>query len=199
MPRAFFSGFVIAKSRQTSAAWPHVMNLLSRNPIRPSVPHGPGLLVGGVGARVGLGQGKAAELLSPRQRLEEPLLLVLVAVLLDRVADERVVDRQDDAGVRAGARNLLDHDGIGDDVHSRAPVLHGDGHSGEAELSRLEKDVLRKLARLVDPGGARAHDLLGKLPNAGLKESLILGQLEIHGAGEYTRRNPGSVDGRRKT
>ncbi len=25
MPRAFFSGFVIAKSRQTSAAWPHVM------------------------------------------------------------------------------------------------------------------------------------------------------------------------------
>ena len=26
MPRVFFSGFVIAKSRQTSAACPHVMN-----------------------------------------------------------------------------------------------------------------------------------------------------------------------------
>ena len=74
-------------------------------------------------------------------------------------------------------------------------MLHGDGDAGKAELSRLEKDVLRKLSRLVDPGGARAHDLLGKLPNAGLKESLILGKLEVHGAGEYM----GKVDSRQST
>jgi hypothetical protein len=74
-------------------------------------------------------------------------------------------------------------------------MLHGDGHPGEAELSRLDEDVLRELAGLIDPGGPRAHDLLGEVPNAGLKESLVLGKLEIHDAGEYT----GKVGSRQST
>jgi hypothetical protein len=76
-------------------------DLLARDPIGVALPDGAGLLVPGVGAGIRLGQGEAAELLPLGERHEEPLLLVGVAVPLDRVADERVVDREDHAEVGA--------------------------------------------------------------------------------------------------
>ncbi len=98
-------------------------DFLTRDPVGVALAHRPGLLVPGVGSRVRLGQREAAELLAPGERRQETLLLVGVAELFDRVADERVVDREDDAHVGADPRDLLDHDRIGNDVHLGAAVL----------------------------------------------------------------------------
>ena len=156
-------------------------HLLPGDPVGVALAHGPGLLVARVRAGVRLGQGEAAELLAAGEGRQEALLLVLVAELLDRVADERVVDREDDAHVGADPRDLLDHDRVRHHVHPGAAVLGRHGHAGEAELARRAEEVLRELARLVDDGGPRPHDLFGEGADRVPEELLLLGELQIHG------------------
>ena len=160
-------------------------DLLARDPVGVALANGPGLLVRGVRAGIRLGQGETAELLSAGERGEEAPLLVVVSELL---AHQGVVHREDDAGVGAHSRDLLDHDRVGDRVHPGAPVLGGHRDPGQAELARLRKDVPRKLAGLVDPGRAGPDDLLGELAHRREEESLVLGELEIHGGPQFTAR-----------
>ena len=104
-----------------------------------------------------------------------------VAEFLERVANQRVVDRQDHAEVRADPRDLLDHDGVGNRVHPRAPVLDGDRHAGKPELARGGEQVSGKLSALVDGRGARPNHVLGEFADRGLKELLLIRELQVHG------------------
>src|SRR5262249_39931814 len=142
-------------------------------------------------AGVGLGQREAAELLPSRQGGQKRRLVLDAPKLLDRVANQRVVDRENHSHVGAGSRDLLDHDRIRDDVHSPAAVLGRHRDSRQTELPRCPEEVLRKISRLVDRGRAGLDGLLGKLPNRVPEELLILRQLEIHG----TRSIPGGTRG----
>ena len=116
-----------ANSTQTSATGPLVIKFLvpvstqpspSRTAARP--------LRRRVGAGLGLGQREAAELLAARERAASACFCASVPNGQDRIADQRVVHGHDDAGRRAGARDLLHRERVADGVHAgAAPAARG--------------------------------------------------------------------------
>jgi hypothetical protein len=134
-----------------------------------------------IAAGAGLGEGEAAELPAGGEGGEELLLLLLGAELEQRIADQGVVDREDDARGGADPADLLDHQAVGEGVHAGAAVLLGDGDSGEAQLAGLIEERAREFAALVDFLGARPHDLLGEPADGLLQQLLLFGELDSHG------------------
>src|SRR6185369_17055656 len=110
---------------------------------------------------------------------EELLLLLFAAVLQERIADQRVVDRQDDAGRRANAADLFDDEAVGDGVHAGAAVLLGHGDSGESQLAGLVVERTRELARLVDFFRPRRHNLFGEPANVFTQELLLFTEFDL--------------------
>ena len=123
---------------------------------------GPGLRARGVRAGVGLGEPERADRLALRHRHQEPQLLLLGAVAVDRAAAERDVRRQRDAGRAAGARDLLDRDRVGQRVEAGAAVLLGERQPEEAQLGHLLHDVGGELLALVEVARTRRDHLVGE-------------------------------------
>ena len=146
-----------------------------------AVAAGRGAYPGRIAAGARLGEGEAAELPARGQGGEEFLLLLLGAELQQGVADQGVVDREDDPGGGADPADLLDDEAVGDRVHAGAAVLLRHRHSGEAELAGLIEKGARELAALVDLLGAGTDDLLGEPPDALLQHLLLFTELDSHG------------------
>ncbi len=135
---------------------------------------------GGVAARLGLGQGEAAQLAAGGERCQELALLRLVAVAQERIADQRVVDREDDAARSADPGDLLDHHAVGDHVHARPAERFRDVDPGETELAGLVEEVDRELAGGVDLPGARLHHFGGEPAHGLAQQDLLFAQLDLH-------------------
>ena len=87
-------------------------------------------------------------------------------------------DRHPHAGV--GARELLQHEDVREEVRARATVLLGDAHAHEPELGELRDQLVREPMVAVPVGRVRDDLRLGELPGQPLDRALVDGQLEVH-------------------
>src|SRR3954469_21674939 len=107
------------------------------------------------------------------------MLLVLAAPALDRGADKARLDRDDGAGGRVAAPDLLDDQGVGAVVESAPAVLLGDDRAEIAHVAELLDEVRVEVlvAVVVTRDG---HDLLVREVARGLlDEALLVGELEV--------------------
>ena len=173
---------VTAKTRIQSAWGPLVIQFFA--PLRTQPPL---RLLGArhhrlrVGAAHRLGQPEAAELLARGDGREDALLLLVGPELVDRVAEERVVDAHDDAAARARGADLLHRERVAERVHPRAAVLLRDG---DAEQARAPPSCARislgQRPRLVELGGLGGDLARGEVARGVADQPLLFGQLEIH-------------------
>ena len=98
-----------------------------------------GLESGGVGAGLRFGESVAADFFAAGVGFEEFLFLFVGAEAMDRIAVERILDGEDDAGGGAAAGDFLDDDGVGDVVEAGAAFGFGEGDAGEAEFGGFAK------------------------------------------------------------
>ena len=126
----------------------------------------------GVGAGLGLGQRERAEMLAARERRHEARPLLLRPEGEQRQRRRARVHRDGDADARVGARELLEHEDVGEEVGAGAAVLlrHADAH--QAELGELREDLAREAMLAIPLGGVRL-DLLPR-EVAGQRLDLLL-------------------------
>ena len=139
----------------------------------------------GVRARARLGQGEGAELVALGERGHEPRDLVGRAVLDDRQRPRARVHGDGDAEPRVGARELLEHEAVGQEVGARAAVLgrHADAEQPELEARRqLLQGVLVEERRL-EINGSTTYVLA-----AGQGPPLVLLHGGIQSGGAYWGR-----------
>ena len=121
------------------------------------------LLVGGVGAGVGLGQAEAAEPLAGAELGQVVLLLLLGAPAHDRGAHERGLHRDHRAHRRAAAPDLLDDQPVGQVVEAGAAVLPGDDRAEVALLGHLGDQIDVEVVVAVVLASARDDLLVGEV------------------------------------
>ena len=116
-----------------------------------------------VGAGAGLGERERPELLATRKRWHEPLALLVRAEREDRQRRRARVDRHRHPHTRIRARELLEHEDVGEEVRAGAAVLLGHAHAHEPELRELRQELVGE-AMLAVPAGCVRGDLgLGQL------------------------------------
>ena len=142
---------------------------------------GGGAQGGGVGAGAGLGEPEAAEPLAGGEGLQEALLLIVVAEELDRVANQRIVHRQDHAGRSANPADLLDDDGVRHHVHAGATPFLGHRDAGQAHLGRLGDHLDGEDPLGIDVLGHRRDHLFGESSDLFAQQLLFFAELDLHG------------------
>ena len=85
-----------------------------------------------------------------------------------------------DADTRVAARELLDHEHVGEEVRAGAAVLlrHADAH--QPELGELAEDVAREVVLAVPLGCVRLDLGADELARERLDLLLLGGELEVH-------------------
>ncbi len=111
--------------------------------------HRPALQVGGVRARLRLGQGKAADALAGGEGLQPALLLLVAGEPVEHGADGRVVHRDHGRDRAVAGGDLDQRQRIGDVVGPRPAPVRVDGHAEKAELAQLRDDLGLDRARLL--------------------------------------------------
>ena len=111
----------------------------------------------GVGPRARLGQRERADLLAGRQRRDQPLDLLGRAVREQRQRARARVHRDGHADAGVGARELLEHQHVGEEVGARAAVLLGHADAHQPEPSELAEQLARERVLAVPAGGVRAR------------------------------------------
>ena len=149
----------------------------------------------GVGARARLGERERADLLAARERRHEPLALLLRAEREDRQRAGARVHRHRDADARVRARELLEHEDVGEEVGARAAELGGHADAHQPELGELRVELRREAVLAVPGGGVRLDLGLRELTRQRLDLPLVVRQGEVHGR-KLTRR-PGTPGGSR--
>ena len=136
----------------------------------------------GVGAGLGFRQRERADELAARERRHEARLLLVGAEREDRQRRGARVhgDGDADAGVRA--RQLLEHEDVGEEVRAGAAVLLGHAHAHEPELGELREDVAREAVLAVPLGRVRLDPLAREVAGERLDLALLRAQLEVHAA-----------------
>ena len=142
--------------------------------------YGCGLLGGGVGAGVRLGEAESADPLAAGELGQVLLLLGLGAVLQDGGAAEGGVGGDDDAGGSAYAAELFHGHGVEYVVGAGAAILLGYGDAHDAELGHLFYGLHREALRLVNLGCERLYFLFGELPYHLQEQVLPVCGVEIH-------------------
>src|SRR5207253_2292563 len=125
------------------------------------------------------------EHLASRERRDEARALLVGAEAEDRERDRARVDADGDADARIGARELLEHEDVREEVRARAAVLLLDAGAHQPELRQLVEDLLREVVLAVPFGGVRLDLGRRELARERLDLSLVGAQLEVH-EGEYT-------------
>ena len=181
MPRLPFAGSVVAKTIMTSATGALVMKFfVPLSTQRSPSSDGARALRLRVGAGLRLGQREAADLLARREVGQPARALGVVALVEDRRAHQRALHRHRDRRRRAGARDLLQRDRVGEGVHPGAAPAFRDHRAQQSELAELREDLLRELVAAVDLGRAR-QDLARRQVARGVLNQLLLGrQIEVH-------------------
>ena len=129
---------------------------------------------------LGLGERERADLLAARERRHEALALLLGAEREDRQRARARVhgDRHADAGVRA--RELLEHEDVGEEVGAGAAELLGHADAHQPELGELPVELGGE-AVLAVPGGRVRLDLgLREVARERLDLPLVVRQGEVH-------------------
>ena len=87
-------------------------------------------------------------------------------------------DRHPDA--RVGARELLEHEDVREEVRARAAVLlrHADAH--QPELGQLAEELLREAVLAIPLGRVRLDLRLGEVARERLDLPLLGAELEVH-------------------
>ncbi len=132
-----------------------------------------------VAAGAGLGQREGRELVALGQRRDQPLDLLGRAVGEHRQRPGARVhrDRHPHAGV--GARELLEHEHVGEEVGARAAVLDGHAHAHQPQLAQMAEDLQRE-AMLAIPLRRLGRDLLvGEAPRQLAHLALLVVQLVV--------------------
>ena len=119
----------------------------------------------------------AGELLAGGQRRHALGRSVRRAVVEDRQrAGARVHgDGHADAGV--GARELLEHEHVGEEVRARAAVLLGHADAHQPELAQLAEQLAREVVVAVPLGRVRRDPLVGEAPREVADLALVVGEL----------------------
>ena len=158
------------------------------------------VLIRGVGAGLRLGERETADLVPRGDRTQEALALGLGAVLVNGIAEQRVVDRHHDGMAAAHARDLFHHRRVRDRVAAHpAPALgHEDPH--ETELAHPLDRLVREPSVAVDLRGDGAHFALGEVARHLADHPLLVGEVEVHlsrsflnswvSAGTTSKRSP---------
>ena len=134
----------------------------------------------GVGARSRLGEREGADLLAARERRHEPLALLLGAEREDRQRAGARVHRHRDADAGVGARELLEHEDVGEEVGARAAELRGHADAQQPQLGELRVELRREAVLAVPGGGVRLDLGLRELSRERLDLPLVVRQGEVH-------------------
>ena len=134
----------------------------------------------GVRSRLGLGQRERADQLAARERRHEARALLVGAEAQQRQRHRARVHGDRDADARVAARELLDHEHVGEEVRAGAAVLlrHADAH--QAELGELAEDVAREVVLAVPLGRVRLDLGADEVARERLDLLLLGGELEVH-------------------
>ena len=123
--------------------------------------------------------------------------MFLAAPLGDRLAVEPVRDRDDAAHVRVGASDLLDDQGVGDQVEAHPAVLLRQGRREEAELGELGDDPAVDRLGAIPLGRVRRDLGVAERPRRLLDQLLLVGEREVHAAILFrSKENPAGYGGR---
>jgi len=79
---------------------------------------------------------------------------------------------------------LLDRKRIGDRVGAAAAVLLGKRDAHQPELAHLRDQLVWERLRPVELLGDRPDLLAGEIADGVAQQPLLVGQIEVHGAGE---------------
>ncbi len=141
---------------------------------------GDGLLAGGVGTGVGLGETEGANPLAAGEFGQVFHLLLLGAGLEDGGAAEAGMGGEDDARGGADAAQLLDGHAVHDVGTAGTAILGGDGNTHQADFGHLLDGLHGETLLLVDFGGEGLHLFLCKLANHLQEEFFLFGVAKIH-------------------
>ena len=158
---------------------------------RPAVTGGLGLRAqrARIRAGFGLGEREGAEMLPARERRDEARLLLVGPVDEEWQCDRARVhgDRHPHSGV--GARQLFEHEDVGQEVHAGAAVLLRHARAHQAELRQLGEELAREVVVAVPLRRVRIDLRLREVPRQRLDLFLVLRELEVHFQTEgYVRR-----------
>ncbi len=101
------------------------------------------------------GERVAADFFAAREGEQEFLFLLDGAETMNRIAVERILDGEDDAGGSAGAGDFFDDDGVGDVIEAGAAFGFGNRDAGEAEFGGFAEKFAREFSGLVVFAGER--------------------------------------------
>src|SRR5882724_5490275 len=118
-----------------------------------------------IGARVWLGQAECPQQFTGCQRTQVASLLVLVAVVKQGEADQRVVHLECRRGRAIGGGDLYDGQRVGNVVESRAAILLRYDHAHHAKSGHLVKHLTREPRHPIPLGGTRRELLSRELPH----------------------------------
>src|SRR5207247_807908 len=102
------------------------------------------------------------------------------AKAMNGVAVKGILYGENHAGRSAAARNLLDRDGVGDMIESRAAFGFGKRDAGQPQLPRLAERFQRKVPRFIELFRKRLYFRFRKFAHGALQQLLLFGQLQIH-------------------
>ena len=97
--------------------------------------------------------------------------------------------RDGDADARVRARQLLEHEHVGEEVGARAAVLLGNAHAHEPQLGELREELAREAVLAVPLGGVRLDPLAREVAGERLDLALLRAQLEVHAAESSATRS----------
>ena len=177
------SGSVRAKRRNVPAKRAVVIHCFVPEIVQPSsVRRGARPQRARIRSGFGLGEREGAEHLPAGQRRHEARALLVGAEVEDRKRDGARVHGHRDADARVGARELLEHEDVGEEVRARSAVLLRDADAHQAELGELPEELLREAVLAVPLGRVRLDLGVRELARQRLDLPLVRGQLEVHAA-----------------
>src|SRR6185295_15312181 len=125
------------------------------------------------------------------QRRDEPADLLGRAVGQQRQRARARVDSDGDSDPGIGARELLEHEHVGEEVGAGAAVLLGHADAHEPQLAEVLEDRLGEAVLAVPRPGVRGDLLVGEAPRQVADLALLVGQLvQAHRLRTATVRAP---------
>ena len=100
----------------------------------------------------------------------------------DRERRRARVHRDRHPHARVGARELLEHEDVREEVRARAAVLLRDADAHEPELGELREELVREAVLAVPGGGVRRDLRVRELAREPLDLALVGRELEVHRA-----------------